>query len=96
MDYQKIRRKNEKLPLAEVLHYNWFLSLVFAALIGHLAFYKHKHLYFCNSFQRSLLIPVYSIWFIAEIPRLYVGQKGILCDKVRALYAVCVATDACI
>ena len=82
IDHQKLRRKNEKLPLAIAIHYNWFLSLIFAVLLGHLAFEKNRRLFFCNTFQHSLLVPTYCIWVIAEISRLYMGQKGILCDKV--------------
>jgi hypothetical protein len=83
-DKQKYRRNDEKLPLATAVHYNWFLSLVFAIIVGQLSFHKANSFYFCNTLQKSLLIPTYSIWVVAEIPRLYAGQKGILCDKVRS------------
>lgn len=87
IDIRKLNKNNEKLPLAIIIHYNWYLSLIFALLSGYLAFEKHTSLFFCNSFQRSLLIPVYCIWLIAEITRLYVGQKGILRDKLPELAA---------
>ena len=83
-DKQKHRRNDEKLPLATAVHYNWFLGLVFAIIVGQLSFHKANSFYFCNTLQKSLLIPTYSIWVVAEIPRLYAGQKGILCDKVRS------------
>lgn len=82
-----LRRKAEKLPLAILLHFNFYFSLVFAVLIGRLAFEKHGHFYFCNSFQRSLLVPVYCIWLIAEVPRLYVGHKGVLRDRLPEIAA---------
>ena len=82
IDPQELRRKNERLPLAIVIHYNWFLSLIFAILTGSLAFEKTRSFFFCNGFQRTLLRPIFLIWLIAEFPRLYVGQKGVLCDKV--------------
>ena len=82
IDPQELRRRNERLPLAIVIHYNWFLSLIFAILTGSLAFEKTRSFFFCNGFQRTLLRPIFLIWLIAEFPRLYVGQKGVLCDKV--------------
>ena len=87
IDVRKLIRNNERLPLAVIIHFNWYLSSMFAFLSGYLAVEKHKSLFFCKSFQRSLLIPVYCIWLIAEITRLYVGQKGILRDKLPELAA---------
>lgn len=78
---QELRRRNERLPLAITIHYNWFLSLTFAIIAGCLAFEKNS-LFYCNSFQRLLLRPTFSIWLITELPRLYLGQKGVLSDKV--------------
>jgi len=86
---QLLRRKSEKLPLAIFIHYNFYFSFIFAVLIGRLVFEKRKHFYFCNDFQRSLLVPVFSIWLLAEIPRLYVGQQGILRDKLPEMAAFC-------
>jgi hypothetical protein len=64
-----LRRKDKKLPLAILIHFNYYLSLVFALLIGRLVLEKHWYHHFCNSFQRSLLVPAYCIWVAAEIPR---------------------------
>ena len=82
-----LRRKDEKLPLAILIHYNVYTSFIFATLIGRLVFHKKSHLYYSNEFQRSLLVPVYLVWLIAEIPRLYVGQKGVLGDKLPEMTA---------
>mmetsp|Transcript_27223 Transcript_27223/g.56719 ORF Transcript_27223/g.56719 Transcript_27223/m.56719 type:complete len:156 (-) Transcript_27223:37-504(-) len=84
---QLLRRKAEKLPLAISIHYNIYFSFIFAVLIGRLVFEKHRYFYFCNAFQRSLLVPVYCIWLVAEIPRLYVGQRGVLKDKLPEMAA---------
>jgi hypothetical protein len=81
--HHQYQRKDEKLPLAILIHHNWLFSLIFAVLTGQLAMEKTSSYYFCNTFQRSLLIPTYCVWLMAEIPRLYIGQKGIICDKVR-------------
>ena len=82
-----LRRKDEKLPLAILIHLNYYLSLVFALLIGRLVLEKHWYYHFRNSFQRSLLVPAYCIWVAAEIPRLYVGMKGVLRDKLPEMAA---------
>ena len=82
-----LRRKDEKLPLAILMHFNFYLSLVFALLIGRLLLLKHGYYHFCNSFQRSLLVPAYCTWLVAEIPRLYVGMKGVLRDKLPEMAA---------
>ena len=89
---QKLRRKNEKLPLAIIVHYNFFVSLIFAVLWGRLVAHKHQHLFFCNNFQRALIIPVFVIWLLAEISRLYLGHKGILRDKLPELAAFLLLT----
>ena len=81
------RRKAEKLPLAICIHYNFYLSLIFAVTIGRLAFQKRNNFYFCNPLQQSLLLPVFFIWLSAEIPRLYVGEKGILLEKLPEMSA---------
>ena len=82
-----IRQKNERMPLAISIHYNIYLSCIFAIMIGRLVIEKHTKLYFCNIFQHSLLLPVYCIWLIAEIPRLYVGQKWFLGNKLPKMAA---------
>lgn len=86
-DQDLLRRKDEKLPLAILIHFNYYLSLVFALLIGRLVLEKHWNYHFCNSFQRSLLVPAYCTWLVAEIPRLYVGMKGVLRDKLPEMAA---------
>ena len=83
LDQQLLKRKDEKLPLAILIHFNFYLSVVFALLIGRL----HGHYHFCNSFQRSLLVPAYCTWLMAEVPRLYVGMKGVLRDKLPEMAA---------
>ena len=82
LDEQKKRRKDEKLPLAILIHFNVYLSCIFAVLIGPLVFEKHRSYNFRNSLQSSLIVPMYCGWVIAEIPRLYVGQKGVLRDTL--------------
>jgi len=84
---QLLRRKAEKLPLAICIHYNFYLSFIFVVLMGQLVFTKRREFYFCNTFQRSLLVPVFCVWLAAEIPRLYVGQKGVLRDKLPEMAA---------
>lgn len=90
--YQQLRRKDEKLPLAVLLHYNCYFSFIFAVLTGRLVFDKHTNFFFCNRFQRDLLIPIYCIWIAAEVPRLYVGQMGVLRDKLPELAAFLLLT----
>ena len=87
LDQQLLKRKDEKLPLAILIHFNFYLSVVFALVIGRLVFTKHGNYHFCNSFQRSLLVPAYSTWLMAEVPRLYVGMKGVLRDKLPEMAA---------
>lgn len=82
-----MQRKAEKLPLAVLLHGNFYLSLIFVVVIGRMAFYKHRHLYFCDKFQRTLLLPTYFVWLFTEIARLYVGLKGVLLDELPATSA---------
>ena len=84
---QVIQKKNKKLVLAIAIHHNWYLSAIFAFLTGHIVFHKTSF-FFCNSFQASLLVPTYFVWLIAELPRLYIGRKGVLCDKVRFTAAI--------
>ena len=79
---EQLRRKNEKLPLAILIHYNFYLSCIFAVLIGPLVFEKYRNYNFRNSFHSFLIVPMYCVWVIAEIPRLYVGQKGALLDTL--------------
>ncbi len=82
LDQQNQRRKDEKLPLAILIHYNFYLSCIFAVLIGPLVFEKYRNYNFRNSLQSSLIVPMYCGWIIAEIPRLYVGQKSVLRDTL--------------
>ena len=79
---QRQQRQDEKLPLAVLVHYNFYFSFIFAILMGRLVFEKYGEFYFCNVFQRNLLVPMYCVWFLIEIPRLYVGMKGVLRDKL--------------
>lgn len=73
--------REEKLPLAIFVHFNFYFSFViFATLIGRLVHEKYNYLFYCNTYQRSILIPIYCVWLITEISRLYLGQKGILRD----------------
>lgn len=81
-DQEQLQRKNEKLPLAILIHFNFYLSCIFAILIGPLVFEKYRNYNFKNSFQSSLIVPLFCVWVIAEIPRLYVGQKGVLRDTL--------------
>ena len=46
LDQQLLKRKDEKLPLAILIHFNFYLSVVFALLIGRLVFEKHGHYHF--------------------------------------------------
>lgn len=82
-----LRRKDEKLPLAIFIYYNFYLSVVFALLIGRLVLRNLEFDNFKSSFERSLFLPTYCIWLLAEIPRLYVGQKGVLRDKLPEMAA---------
>ena len=82
-----LRRKEEKITLAVLIHYTFYFSFAFAVLIGRLVFEKQTRLHICNDLQRSLLIPVYCIWLVAEMSRLYVGMKGVLRDKLPEMSA---------
>ena len=63
-----------KAELAVLIHYNFYLSFIFALTIGRLVFEK-RAFYYCNPLQHSLLLPVFFVWLTSEIPRLYVGQR---------------------
>ena len=84
---QRQQRQDEKLPLAILIHCNVYFSFIFAILMGRLVFEKYGEFYFCNIFQRNLLVPIYCVWLLAEIPRLYVGMKGVLRDKLPNMAA---------
>jgi len=75
-----------KAELAVLIHYNFYLSFIFALTIGRLVFEK-RAFYYCNPLQHSLLLPVFFVWLTSEIPRLYVGQRGILLDKLPEMAA---------
>ena len=76
--FLKNQTKKNKLPLAILIHFNYYYSLLFAIVIGRLIFTKYIEYYHCNAFQRTLLLPVYSVWLLVEMIRLFVGQKGVL------------------
>ncbi len=78
---------NKKLPLAILIHHNFFFSFIYAFLIGALSFQKRRNLDFTNSLNSSLLLPLYWTWVVAEASRLYSGQRGVLLDKVPELTA---------
>ena len=73
-----LQNKKNKLPLAILLHFNYYYSLLFAILIGRIVIEKYLEYYYCNVFQHTLLLPVYSVWLLVEMTRLFVGQKGVL------------------
>jgi len=73
-----LQTKKNKLPLAILIHFNYYYSLLFAILIGRLILTKYMEYYYCNVFQHTLLLPVYGVWLLVEMIRLFVGQKGIL------------------
>jgi len=61
---------------------------VFALLIGRLDIREARTQYhFCNSFQRSLLVPAYCTWLMAEVPKLYAGMRVVLRDKLQEMAA---------
>ena len=70
--------KTNKLPLAILIHFNYYYSGLFAIVIGRTVFEKYLEYYYCNVFQRTLLLPVFSVWLLVEMIRLFVGQKGVL------------------
>lgn len=76
-----LQTKNNKLPLAILIHFNYYYSLLFAIVIGRIVFEKYIEYYYCNVFQRTLLLPVYSVWLLVEMIRLFVGQKGVLLNN---------------
>lgn len=90
-DAEKRRRfrlynhRNKKLPLAIIIHLNFFSSLLYAVIVGILSFAKRRDFQFTNSLNSSLLIPVYWTWLLVEAARLYAGQRGVLLDKVPEL-----------
>jgi hypothetical protein len=73
-----LQTKKNKLPLAILIHFNYYYSLLFAILIGRIVFEKYIEYYYCNVFQHTVLLPVYSVWLLVEMIRLFVGQKGVL------------------
>ena len=52
-----LRRKDEKLPLAILIYFNFYLSIVFGLLIGRLVLEKHRNYHICNSFTQISLGP---------------------------------------
>ena len=87
LDREKFALNDAKLPLAMSLYYNWFFSPVFAFGVGWLAFEKRLYARFESDLQRSLLLPVYLTWALAEAARLYSGQRGVLLGRVPELTA---------
>lgn len=77
-DILLLQTKKNKLPLAILIHFNYFYSALFAIVIGRIVLKKYIEYYYCNVFQHTLLLPVYSVWLLVEMMRLFVGQKGIL------------------
>ena len=73
-----LQTKKNKLPLAILIHFNYYYSLLFAIVVGRLVITKYLEYYYCNAFQHILLLPVYSVWLLIEMIRLFVGQKGVL------------------
>ena len=84
---QLLRRKAEKLPLAIFIHYNIYLSCIFAIMIGRLVIEKHTKLYFCNAFQRSLLLPVYTAFGWLQKFHDFMLDMGVLRDKLPEMAA---------
>mmetsp|Transcript_28316 Transcript_28316/g.42680 ORF Transcript_28316/g.42680 Transcript_28316/m.42680 type:complete len:155 (+) Transcript_28316:169-633(+) len=79
--------RNKKLPLAILIHHNFFFSLIYAVLVGVSSFKKWRDFNSTDSLNSSLLLPVYWTWVVVEASRLYSGQKGVLLDKVPELTA---------
>ena len=73
-----LQTKKNKLPLAILIHFNYYYSLLFAIVIGRLVLTKYLEYYYCNAFQRTLLLPVCSVWLLVEMIRLFIGQRGVL------------------
>jgi hypothetical protein len=80
--------RNKKLPLAILIHHNFFFSLIYTIIVGRLSFEKWRDLDFTDSLNSSLLLPVYWVWVVVEASRLYAGQRGVLLDKVPELIAL--------
>ncbi len=87
LNYHRHRHRNGKLPLAIFLHYNTFFSIIYAMITCQLSIEKYRNYFFCNEFQRDLLLPVFFTWMIAEISRIYIGQKGTLQERLPQLAA---------
>ena len=83
--FRLYNHRNKKLPLAIVIHLNFFLSLIYAAIVGVLSFAKRRDFEFTNSLNSSLLLPVYWTWLLVEVARFFAGQRGVLLDKVPEL-----------
>ena len=79
--------RNKKLPLVIFIHHNFFFSLIYAVIVGRLTFAKRRDFDFTDSLNSSLLLPIYWTWLVVEVARLYVGQRGVLLDKLPALTA---------
>lgn len=79
--------RNKKLPLAILIHHNFFFSFIYSFLIGALSFQKGGNFDSTNSLNSSLLLPLYWTWIVAEASRLYSGQRGVLLDKMPELTA---------
>jgi len=77
-DILLLQTKKNKLPLAILIHFNYYYSLLFAIVIGRVVLTKYIEYYYCNAFQHTLLLPVYSVWLLVEMIRLFVGMKGVL------------------
>ena len=76
--------RNKKLPLAIFIYYNYFFSFIYAVLICALTFQKRRNID-SASLNDSLLLPAYWTWVVVEALRLYLGQRGILLDRVPEL-----------
>lgn len=79
--------RNKKLPLAILIHHNFFFSCIYAISIAASSFEKWRKFDSTNSLNSSLLLPVYWTWVVVEALRLYSGQRGILLDRVPELVA---------
>jgi hypothetical protein len=80
-----IDRRNKKLPLAILIHHNFFFSIIYIIVVGRLSFKKWRDFDSPDSLKSSLLLPVYWTWVVVEASRLYAGQRGVLLDKVPEL-----------